>query len=124
MLTHEYTYVYGAVDVCTGELDSLILPHVNTECIQFLNEVSSRHPDERIVMVIDGIYLLKLPPYAPELNPIEHVWDELREKFFHNRVFKSLDALEDHLTLALKTLENDPNTVGSIVSGRGSLAHF
>jgi transposase len=38
----------------------------------------------------DNIYLLKLPPYAPELNPIEHVWDELREKFFHNRVFKSL----------------------------------
>ena len=77
MLTHEYTYAYGAVDVCTGELDSLILPHVNTECMQlFLNEVSARHPDECIVMVIDGagwhrsdalkppenIYLLKLPP--------------------------------------------------------------
>ena len=131
MMTHEYTYAYGAVDVCTGELDSLILPHVNTECMQlFLNEVSARHPDERIVMVIDGagwhrsdalkapanIYLLKLPPYAPELNPIEHVWDELREKFFHNRVFKSLDALENHLAIALKTLEDDPKTVGSIVS--------
>jgi transposase len=131
MLTHEYTYVYGAVDVCTGAMDSLILPHVNTDCMQlFLNEVSARHPDEYIVMVIDGagwhrsdglkapanIYLLKLPPYAPELNPIEHVWDELREKFFHNRVFNSLDALEDHLTAALKTLEDDQNTVGSIVS--------
>ena len=63
-----------------------------------------------------NIYLLKLPPYAPELNPIEHVWDELREKFFHNRVFKSLDALEDHLALALSTMECDPNTIGSIVS--------
>jgi transposase len=60
--------------------------------------------------------LLKLPPYAPELNPIEHVWDELREKFFHNRVFKSIDALEDHLIEALKTLEGDATTVGSIVS--------
>lgn len=131
MLTHQYTYAYGAVDVCTGELDSLILPHVDTQCMQlFLNEVSARHPDERIVMVIHGagwhrsdglkapanICLLKLPPCAPELNPIEHVWDELREKFFHNRVFKSLDALEDHLALALKTLEDDPNTVVSIVS--------
>jgi transposase len=131
MLTHEYTYAYGAVDVCTGELDSLILPHVNTQCMQlFINEVSQRHPHERIVMVIDGagwhrsdalkapenIYLLKLPPYAPELNPIEHLWDELREKFFHNRVFKSLDALEDHLVLALKTLEETPHTVSSIVS--------
>jgi hypothetical protein len=131
MLTHEYTYAFGAVDVCTGELDSLILPHVNTGCMQlFLNEVSARHPDDRIVMVIDGagwhrsesltppenIHLLSLPPYAPELNPIEHVWDELREKFFHNRVFKSLDALEDHLTLALKSLETDATTVASIVS--------
>ena len=131
MLTHEYTYVYGAVEVCTGELDSLILPHVNTDCMQlFINEVSARHPDDHIVMVIDGagwrrsdglkapanVYLLKLPPYAPELNPIEHVWDELREKFFHNRVFKSLDALEDHLLVALKTLEDNPNTVSSIVS--------
>ncbi len=131
MLTREYTYAYGAVDVCTGEFDSLILPHVSTDCMQlFLNEVSARHPDENIVMVVDGaswhqssglkspanIYLLKLPPYAPELNPVEHIWDELREKFFHNRVFKSLNALEEHLTVALKTLEEDPNTVGSIVS--------
>ena len=131
MLTHEYTYAYGAVDVCTGELDSLILPHVNTGCMQlFLNEVSARHPDERIVMVMDGagwhrsdalkapdnIYLLKLPPYAPELNPIEHVWDELREKFFHNRVFHNLDALEEQLAMALKTLEMEPDRVGSIVS--------
>ena len=63
-----------------------------------------------------GDYLLKLRPYAPELNPIEHVWDELREKFFHNRVFDSLDALENHLTLALKSLEDDPNRVESSVS--------
>jgi len=131
MLTHEYTYACGAVDVCTGEIDSLILPYVNTECMQlFLDEISARHPDEHIVMVIDGagwhrsdalkapanIYLLQLPPYAPELNPIEHVWDGLREKFFHNRVFKSLDALEDHLALALRTLEFEPDLVESIVS--------
>ena len=64
----------------------------------------------------ENIYLLKLPPYAPELNPIEHVWDELREKFFHNRVFNSLNALEDHLSMALKTMELDHSTVGSIVS--------
>ena len=140
MLTHEYTYAFGAVDVCTGELDSLILPHVNTACMQlFLNEVAARHPHDRIVMVIDGaawhrsaslkppqnIYLLSLPPYAPELNPIEHVCDELREKFFHNQVFKSLDALEDHLALALQSLETDNTTVASIVSWPWIMgAHF
>ena len=131
MLTHQYTYAYSAVDVCTGETDSLILPHVNTPCMQlFLNEVSARHPNERIVMVIDGagwhrahalkapanIFLLKLPPYAPELNPVEHVWDELPEKFFHNRVFQSLNALEQHLMQALQSLERNPNAVASIVS--------
>lgn len=41
-----------------------------------------------------------------------------------NRVFKSLDALEDHLTLALKTLEDDPNTVGSIVTWPWIIAAF
>ena len=98
MLTHEYTYAYAAVDVDTGELNTLILPSVNGECMQvFLHEVSARHPLDRMVMILDGagwhsshalkvpenIKLLPLPPYAPELNPVEHLWDELREKHFH-----------------------------------------
>ena len=41
--------------------------------------------------------LLQPPPYASELNPVEHIWDELREKCFHNKVFASIDALEDDL---------------------------
>lgn len=130
MLTHEYTYAYAAVDVDTGELDSLILPHVNTLCMQlFLDEVAARHPMDRIVMVLDGagwhasqalrtpenIPLLPLPPYAPELNPVEHLWDELREKFFHNLAFDSIDALEDQLESSLKTLESEHQRVRSIV---------
>jgi transposase len=55
----------------------------------------------------DNIRLLSLPPYSPELNPVEHLWDELREKHFHNRAFDSLDALEDHLVNGLLTLERD-----------------
>jgi transposase len=131
MLTHEYTYTYGAIDVQTGKLESLILPHVNTVCMQyFIDEIASRYPNEKIVMVMDGagwhrshalktlenMYLLQLPPYAPELNPIEHVWDELREKYFHNRVFKSIDALENHLMDALKTYEEHPEKLHSIVA--------
>ena len=42
MLTHEYTYAYAAVDVDTGELDSLILPSVNTECMQVFRSGSGR----------------------------------------------------------------------------------
>lgn len=122
---------YGAVSVTDGQLDTLILPHVNGQCMQlFLDEVAQRHVDDRIVMVLDGagwhqsgslslpsnLRLLKLPPYSPELNPVEHLWDELREKSFHNRVFDSIDALENHLEQALHDMELDPERVRSIVA--------
>ena len=130
MLTHEYTYAYGAVDVVSGELDSLILPQVNTVCTQiFLDEVGNRHPNNRIIMVLDGagwhashdltppnMRLLSLPPYSPELNPVENLWDALREKFFHNKAFDSMDALEDQLQAGLLDLEHDWPRVQSIVS--------
>jgi len=58
MVTQEYTYAYAAVSPSDGRLDSLILPHVNGACMHlFLEEVASRYPDERIVMVVDGASL-------------------------------------------------------------------
>ena len=129
MITHQYTYAYAAVSVRDGEMDSLILPHVNGQCMQvFIDEVAARHPDDRIVMVLDGagwhqgiqppinMRLLKLPPYSPELNPVEHIWDEIREKYFANRVFESLDALEGQLVNALSDMEYDHDRVSSISS--------
>jgi len=130
MVSQEYVYAYAAVSVADGKLDSLILPHVNSACMQlFLDEVAARHPDERLVMVLDGagwhraswlklpqnIRLVFLPPYAPELNPVEHLWDEIREKAFGNLAFNTLDALESHLEAALQTLEQDHPQVKSIV---------
>lgn len=128
-LTHQYTYAYGAVSPMDGLFISLMLPQVNTDCMQvFINEVSVRCPRENIIMVIDGagwhrsnelslpdnIRFLPLPPYSPELNPQEHIWDELREKFFHNHAFESLDALEDRLVEGLVYLEENPDKVSSI----------
>ena len=62
------------------------------------------------------LHVERLPAYAPELNPVEHVWDELREKHFHNRVFDSLDALEDQLELALRAFETNAPMVQPIVA--------
>ncbi len=130
MVTREYTYAYGAVST-DGEFDSLILPHVNGDMMQiFLDEVASRHPKDRIIMILDGagwhssgllsvprnMKLLPLPPYAPELNPMEHLWDDLREKSFHNRVFESIDALENHLEASLRHMESDKDRIRSIVA--------
>ena len=112
-------------------MDSLILPYVNGDCMQiFLEEVAGRHPGDRVIMIVDGagwhksaelkmpnnICLINLRPYSPELNPVEHIWDELREKYFHNRVFDSIDALENHLETALRNMENNPDCVYSIVA--------
>ena len=67
-------------------------------------------------MVPDNIRLVRLPPYSPELNPVEHFWDDLQEKHFHNPVFESLDALEDHLEAALRKMENEPDRIRSIIA--------
>jgi len=55
-----------------------------------------------------------LPPYSPELNPVEHLWEEIREKWFPNKVFKSLDAVESILAEALDTLERSPEKMASL----------
>lgn len=64
----------------------------------------------------EDLCLLELPPYSPELNPVEHLWDELREKSFHNLVFDSIDAIEGRLEPALREMENDLARVRSIVA--------
>jgi transposase len=109
-------------------MDSLILPVVNSSAMGiFLEEVSKRHSDKTIVMFGDGaswhtsdkliiphnIVFLKLPPYSPELNPTEHIWDELREKWFHNHAFDSMEAVETQLLNGLSSLEGNTELVKS-----------
>ncbi len=114
----QFVYVYGAVGPAKGTLDWMICKEMNTDRMnQFLAQVSRTHSNEFIIMVVDGasshrskdlevpenIRLHRLPGYSPELNPQEHVWDELREKEFPNRVFfRSFNqACHDWLPIAL-----------------------
>ena len=128
-MVREYTYAYAAVSPADGVLDSLVLPVVNADAMSlFLAEVSQRHPDDFILMVMDkagwhqakdlkvpkNMRIIFLPPYSPELNPVEHLWEEIREKWFPNRVFESLDAVESVLVDALHSLEQSPEKVASI----------
>ena len=125
----EYEYAFAAVSPHDGTLDSLVLPAVHAEAMSvFLAEVSRRHPGELILMVLDGagwhkakrlqvpttMRLVFLPPWSPQLNPVEHVWDEVREKWFGNRVFDSMDAVEEQLITALQILEEDLTRVASL----------
>jgi hypothetical protein len=58
--------------------------------------------------------VIPLPPYSPQLNPVEHLLEDIREKWFPNLVFDSLRAVEDRLVEALATLENDPQRVTQV----------
>jgi hypothetical protein len=127
----QFVYVYGAVSPLQGELDWRLCREMNTARMsEFLQQVSQAHPAEMIVMVVDGasshraqdlvipnnIRLLGLPPYAPELNPQEHVWDEVREKEFPNRVFNHLDAVIRQLEQGLPRLTADSARLRSLTA--------
>ena len=125
----EFTYAYAAVSPHDGAMVSLILPVARADAMTlFLAEVARRHPDERVLLVLDRagwhgandlvipatIRLVPLPARSPELNPVEHLWEEVREKWFANRAFATLDAAEDQLVAALRTLEGDAPRVASL----------
>ena len=96
----------------------------------FLLQVSESHLQEFIVMVVDGasshkskdlvvpenIRLLPLPGYSPELNPQEHIWDELREKAFPNVVLDEMDLVVERLREGMSSLASDPDRVRSITA--------
>jgi transposase len=128
-VVREYVYVFGAVSPYDGRHDSLVLPWANTEAMTlFLEEISQRYPDEYILMFMDqagwhkakalriptNMELAFLPPYSPELNPQEQIWDELREKYFGNKLFKSLQAVVDAAVQGLQHLESTPLTVARL----------
>jgi len=121
-LQRKYLYAFSAVSPHDGVMDSLVLPWANTQTMSmFLDEVARRHADEFVVMVIDkagwhisgeltvpsNMRLMFLPPYSPELNPAEHLWEALRENCFANHVFADLRAVERALTAGIVALEAD-----------------
>jgi hypothetical protein len=125
----EFRYVYGAVSPLEGDLDWMICAEMNTQRMgEFLAQVSAAHPDEFMIMIVDGasshvakalvvpenIRLYRLPPYAPELNPQEHLWDELREKEFPNRVFEHMAGVLKQLNEGLPRLAVDHERIKSI----------
>lgn len=97
-------YAFAAIAPHLGKLLALVLPSADTDMMNlFLQQVAQEFADSFILMQVDqagwhrsralhipeNIRLIFHPPYSPELNPVEHLWDELREKFFLNRVFSS-----------------------------------
>lgn len=116
-------YVFAATCPATGESFALVLPDCDSEMMElYARELSERiGPGRQAILVLDNapwhgaarfagtpnITLLHLPPYSPELNPAEQLWKHLRQNYLNNRVFKTLDAMVDHLCAAWRTLTKE-----------------
>jgi transposase len=66
--------------------------------------------------VPDNISLLYLPPYSPELNPVENIWQFLRQNLLSNRVFKTYDDIADACASAWNALIKEKNRIASITT--------
>lgn len=125
----QYTYVYTAVCPETGDNYSLILPYADTASMSlFLDGLSTEYENYNIILVMDNaawhdsqdikkcdnIVPLFLPPYSPELNPVEYVWHYVKDHYdFKNRTFENMDQVEDQLVVAFSRLYLEKEIVKS-----------
>ena len=128
---HDSAYLFGAICPDRAVGAGIIMPGVNIEAMaEHLLAISAQvapgaqavlvcdgagwHQEGRRLRVPDNITLLRLPPYAPELNPMENVWDYLRANKLCALVWDSYDAIVDACTTAWNWLIADPARITSI----------
>ena len=122
-------YVYSAVDVRSGRDFSLILPRVNTILMnEFLAQMSKELGDTQAILVMDGagwhksknlrvpknLTIVYLPAYSPELNPVEKFWQYIKAHTIKNKIYKTLEALENAVCDFIKKLK--PESIKSTCS--------
>ncbi len=126
----EYAYLFGAVCVNTGQTEALVMPHSNMNVMkEHLRLISSATPKGKHAVVImdraswhqsyladefENLTLIHIPPYSPELNPIEQVWSWLRQNELANRCFDSYEDIVEQCCRAWNRFCEDKNRVMSL----------
>ena len=125
-----WTYIFGAICPKKGKGAGLVLPYCDTGAMQeHLAEISQAvDPGAHAVLILDqagwhvtpklkvpeNITLMFLPPRSPELNPVENVWQFMRDNWLSNRVFRDYDDIVDQCCRAWNRLIEQPPTITSI----------
>lgn len=110
------SYLFTAISPLTGDSFHLLgLGEMSTETEHiFLTELKNKHPHEHVVVVIDnapchkprvlhnieGLTIIYLPPYSPELNPVERFFEEIR-RATANTLFTTLEDIEARISNAI-----------------------
>lgn len=123
--------VIGAVNPADGQLVSLIIPHSDTAVFQaFLDTMAAEVPErkgKRLLLVLDNaswhkskrlewhhIEPVHLPPYSPDFNPIERLWQHLKSHHLAGFITREGNALEEKIFQAIRTLLRTPETIRSV----------
>ena len=126
----EYAYLFDAVCPATGATEAIISPLSNSEAMkEHMSLISRRTSKGRHAVVImdgagwhqqhvvdefDNVTIIKLPPYSPELNPIEQVWQWLRQNELANRCFKGYDDIVEQCSRAWNSFIDDVDRVKNL----------
>ncbi len=128
-----YAYIFGAVCPAKDQGAALVLPYANTEAMNLHLQEISCHIDEashavllmdqagwhiadEALIVPDNITILHIPPYSPELNSQENIWQYLRNNYLNNRIFKDYDAVVEACALAWNKLLAETGRISSIAA--------
>jgi len=127
---YDYLWVIAAACPATGVAAGIIMPHLDTATINALLGEFSRQlaPDVQAVLIWDGagsytakalevpanVSLIRLPPYSPELNPIENLWHYLRSHYWSNRFYGDWEELKGAAVAAMVAVGTDADRIKSI----------
>jgi transposase len=123
-------YVLAAVCAATGAMSALIMPELNTAVVNLFLEQFSRELPAGVhaVLIWDGagfhtssdlvvpsnVSLIQLPPYSPELNPVENLWHYWRAHHWSNRAYRDYDELQEEAVRSLCAVAEDTETIKTV----------
>lgn len=126
----ENFYLYSAINPKNGEDVSLLAPHVNTDCMNiFLEQMSKDLGTREAFLIMDcaswhrskglkipkNITIIYLPPYSPELNPVERFWQHLKDNLIKNKMYDSIKLLENAVSGFIRDItESSIKTICSV----------
>jgi len=133
----EAAYVFGAVCPADGKAAALVMPKANSEGMQhhldliagavtsgkhavLVVDRAAWHVTEKL-LIPNNLSILPLPPYSPELNPVEQIWQQLRQSDWANRCFKNYDEIIDVCCQAWNTFASQPDIVRKLCSRKWAL---